>query len=1650
MPQGTESTAKFKADISQLKSAMQEAGRQVRLANSEFKAATAGMANWAKSADGLSAKVKQLDSVLGAQKSKLASLEKQYELVAKSEGESSKGAQELAIKINNQKAAIGKTEAELDKYEKELDDCKKGTGNFDKSLEQTNKDTKKASDGFTVMKGALASLVADGIKLAINGLKNLGREAVEAYKEFDTGRDNVIKTTGATGDAAKKLTDSYSNVASSVKGSFDSIGSAVGEVSTRFGFAGKELETATEDFVKFADITGTDATTAVQLVSRAMGDAGIESKNYKELLDDLATASQASGISVDKLTEMITKYGAPMRALGMDTKDSISIFSAWEKAGVNTEIAFSGMKKAISNWGKANKDPKKEFQKTLDEIEKTPDIATATSKAIEVFGAKAGPDLADAIKGGRFEYSDFLKLLKSSKGTVENTYKTTQSGADNIELALQKVRVKLAKVVDDLVTKNKPQIEQFLKSAVDGAKNFLTSIANLFKYIIENGDTILAILKGIAVAFITFKVTSIISTVITAFKTLFVTIKAGEGVMAALNATLAINPWILAAAAVAGLVTAFIALDDSAGKTNSALSKNQKAVNNMYKEYQDLDDARNKSNKSIDNEYDYLSKLKDEYNGLIGSNGKVKKGYKDRANFIINQLAKSMGIEREEIQKLINKNGKLSKSIDDIIIKKQAEATQNANEDAYKKAIDKRDSALKKYNKALEDNKQRREILEELREREIKGYDGSILKYGEIYDTLENYNKLIDGTTDKGLKRYFEKQKEEFEDNYHGAWAAVQDVKHAYDESEKTLKKAETTYIGYQNTIKNYEGLSAAILSGDAKKIKAALTNIQTNFIDAKNGTANTLSKQVTDFESNYKNLKAAVKNGVAGVSQADVDEAKKLVNRSKTELTKWFTNTSEISKKAKSAGLTIPKEMANGIKSGEISVTEATEAIEMAIKFKNMAKNAKGATKKTINAVVDGLLSGKISVKDAGKQLETAGIKGLKTGKGDAKKAGEKKVLDYAYGIKGKTIKAEEAGKAVAKSAKKGLDTKDSSTNPTISGQNFLSGYLTGLSNRKLIGKINDQGIYIGKTAVKNLNKGQNSKSPSKATEKSGKYYGEGYLLGIKSMTKKVLAAAFNMGTGATNALAEAQEEGSPSKITYKSGVNFVKGFIGGIVSEKNVLVNTVKGLVTTVTKELLNLNNFNFSEVSSNATTAFSDSISKKISYTTDKISYMNEKKLAEFDATISKLQAKQDKKDALKTKKKNAKDKIESLKDKRKTAQSSIKELKSKKKLTKAEKTRLSKYEKSVKSYNKQINKQQGILSSTNSKLKKYNTNYNKLISQQNKAKDAYSSASSTMIDEFSTALSEYQTKAENLINDTINGITDTYQARYDELISKQDSLIDKLQEAGDLFEISNAGVLTVNDIEKQTAAIWDYANSLETIKDKVSSGLFDKLLTYDMDQGQAFMNYLLALSDEELKAYSDAFDRKMSISESLAKSLFKSDFDDVANDYKKAITEAMASLPKQLENLGQEVMQGFINGLTENTDYITGSVKTLINSMIDTFKTELDIHSPSGVTTEIGEETGSGLVNGLLNMVNSVKKATNQLIQASSQPLDGLGSSINLAKQGVNTGLGASSGTVITNNYNMVQNNTSPKSLSALDTYKARQQQLSMLKAATSNI
>ena len=265
-----EFTAKFRVDISDLKKNIADATKSIREANATFKAQTAGMDKWADNADGLSEKLKQLDSVLDAQKRILASYKGQLSAQQKAYDENGRRADELRKKLQElSDRGVSKSSEEYKKYktalqnvtkeqennEKSVDDLKiavlnqeaavkgtereirhyKGTlDNLDNATEEVKKDTDKANEGFTVLKGTLANLAAEAIKKAISGLKNLGKAAVDAYKEYDAGADNVIKATGATGEAAEKLKKTYKDVTQNVVGNLDEIGSTLGGVRKAF------------------------------------------------------------------------------------------------------------------------------------------------------------------------------------------------------------------------------------------------------------------------------------------------------------------------------------------------------------------------------------------------------------------------------------------------------------------------------------------------------------------------------------------------------------------------------------------------------------------------------------------------------------------------------------------------------------------------------------------------------------------------------------------------------------------------------------------------------------------------------------------------------------------------------------------------------------------------------------------------------------------------------------------------------------------------------------------------------------------------------------------------------------------------------------------------------------------------------------------------------------------------------------------------------------------------------------------------------------------------------------------------------------------------------------------------------------------------
>ena len=128
-------------------------------------------------------------------------------------------------------------------------------------------------------------------------------------------------------------------------------------------------------------------------------------------------------------------------------------------------------------------------------------------------------------------------------------------------------------------------------------------------------------------------------------------------------------------------------------------------MQDVYK--RQMQDTRNKSIEDSAGEFDYYDRLKTELQNLTDENGKVKKGYEGRAQFIINELNSALGTEISMTGNVIDKYKEQMKALDDLIAKQRAKAIIDAGQEAYTEAIKNQTKALKEKAEAeIEYNKQ--------------------------------------------------------------------------------------------------------------------------------------------------------------------------------------------------------------------------------------------------------------------------------------------------------------------------------------------------------------------------------------------------------------------------------------------------------------------------------------------------------------------------------------------------------------------------------------------------------------------------------------------------------------------------------------------------------------------------------------------------------------------------------------------------------------------------------------------------------------------------------------------------------------------------------------------------------------------------------
>lgn len=549
-------TLQFAADISDFKAAMSEANRAIKLANSEFKAASSGMDDWASSTDGLKAKLQQLANVQAAEEQKLAVLKTAYAQVIREQGENSKAAQDLLIKINNQQAAVNKAgqdykkfSAKLDEVENAADDTGDALEDAGDAAEEAGKEAEKSGEGWTIVKDVIASLAKDAISWA-----------VDKFKELLTAGDKALSVlsarTGATAGEMEKYRDVMNDIYRSNYGeSFEDVSDAMGQVVQMFGdMDNASLENVTKKAIALRDTFDMDYTESLRAVNSLMDQFGISAD---EAFNLIVQGAQQGLNQNDDLLDTINEYSVQFKTAGYSADDMFNMLKNGADSGT---WSVDKLGDAVKEFNIRAKDGTiSEALVTYQKQLKLTDKDVAYLNTLMAQGGERGQkayniilERLGAVRNDTTQYQAGVALFgtmwEDLGATTVNSLMQTQGGITSTKAAMDE----MANTRYDNLSDSFSALGRIVQTdLIQPLVSTLAPIAKeIVQWLIDNMPTIGPIITAIAAA------VGVLATAL-AIQGL---IKSVAAAFAFLNATMAANPIVLIVAAIAGLVAAFVVL----------------------------------------------------------------------------------------------------------------------------------------------------------------------------------------------------------------------------------------------------------------------------------------------------------------------------------------------------------------------------------------------------------------------------------------------------------------------------------------------------------------------------------------------------------------------------------------------------------------------------------------------------------------------------------------------------------------------------------------------------------------------------------------------------------------------------------------------------------------------------------------------------------------------------------------------------------------------------------------------------------------------------------------------------------------------------------------------------------------------------------
>ena len=591
-------------------------------------------AQTAKSTDAAADSVDDLSSAIG-------DYEKATGQAANSTGILSEKTTETEKNLDEAAEAARKASEEVEKF----GDKSEETG------KQSEESSKKSRDGIKELQGVLASA---GIAATLNEIKNGFFDCSEAAAQFETSTAmvaTIADTSQKSLSSISKEVRSYSNetgeaASDMAEATYQAISASVNTADAA-AFAGTATKLAVGGF--------TSATTAVDVLTTAINSYGLAASDATQLSDYLITTQNLGKTSVDQLAQSVGKVIPLASAYNVQMDNLSSAYAVLTANGIATAESGTYLKSMLSELGDTGSDVSevllnstgKTFAQLMEQGYSLGDVMSMLGDAVDgdstAFNAlwsstEAGIGALSLFNAGADKYNSVLDSMRTSAGATEKAYSTmadtTDKSKQRMENAFNNLKISVGDVLNPALT----QVYEGFTGVFAGMSDF-----------VDEYPAVVAAISAIAVGVGGF------TGALAAYN---LATTAAKFVTEAFTATLAANPYVLAAAGIVAVTAAAVTLTGVLITQSDEYEGMTATCRDQYDELQRLNDQYNAAceqygeNSDAANSLRYqLYQLNDEFeanrqtvkefvaecDGLVESHNKVMDAYNSSTSSIKDQ-----------------------------------------------------------------------------------------------------------------------------------------------------------------------------------------------------------------------------------------------------------------------------------------------------------------------------------------------------------------------------------------------------------------------------------------------------------------------------------------------------------------------------------------------------------------------------------------------------------------------------------------------------------------------------------------------------------------------------------------------------------------------------------------------------------------------------------------------------------------------------------------------------------------------------------------------------------------------------------------------------------------------------------------------------